>query len=382
MRPTRSFLAIALAGTLALGATACGSSDDDTADATGTAGSTSAAAAGAGAPAGGDLSGSIAGAGASSQAAAQEAWTAGFQQANEGATISYDPVGSGGGREQFVSGGVAFAGSDAALADEELTAAQDRCGGVDNVVEVPVYVSPIAVIYNLPGVETLQLSPATVAQIFAQKITKWNDPAIAADNPGVDLPDTAITPVNRSDESGTTENFTDWLSQAASADWTYEVSGDWPVKGGEAAEGTSGVVDAVKNGEGTIGYADASQAGELGKASIKIGGAAVEPSAEAAAEVFSESTREAGSGANVFAYTINRKPTAAGVYPVVLVSYEIACTQYDDANKAALVKGYLSYMVSPEGQQAAQSNAGSAPLSQEVTDLITPAVESIGAGAS
>jgi phosphate transport system substrate-binding protein len=380
MTTARTFTALALAGTLAFGAAACGSSDSDSASPsaeTGTSASTSAG----GAAAGGDLSGSIAGAGASSQAAAQEAWTAGFQQANSGATISYDPVGSGGGREQFVSGGVAFAGSDSALADDELTGAQDRCGGVDNVVEIPVYVSPIAVIYNVPGVEKLQLSPATVAKIFAQKIKNWDDPAIKADNPDADLPDTAITPVNRSDESGTTENFTDWLSQAASADWTSEVSGDWPVKGGEAAEGTSGVVDAVKNGEGTIGYADASQAGELGKVAIKVGDAFVDPSPEAAAEVFSESKRDTDSGQNIFAYEINRQPTAAGVYPVVLVSYEIACTQYDDPNTAALAKGYLSYMVSPDGQKAAQSNAGSAPLSPEVTDLITPAVEAIGAGA-
>jgi len=380
MRTARTFTALALAGMLAAGAAACGSSDDDGASgsaATGTSASTSAN----GPASGGDLSGSIAGAGASSQAAAHEAWAAGFQQANAGATVSYDPVGSGGGREQFVSGGVAFAGSDSALADDELMGAQDRCGGVDNVVEVPVYVSPIAVIYHLSGVEQLQLSPATVAKIFAQRITRWDDPVIKADNPGADLPDTAITPVNRSDESGTTENFTDWLSQAAAADWPYEVSGDWPVKGGEAADGTSGVVDAVKNGEGTIGYADASQAGELGRAAIKVGGAFVEPSAEAAAEVFSESKRDEGSGRSVFAYEINRRPTAPGVYPVVLVSYEIACTQYDDANTAALVKGYLRYMVSPEGQQAAQSNAGSAPLSPEVTALITPAVEAIGAGA-
>jgi phosphate transport system substrate-binding protein len=381
MRSVRSFTALALVSTLAFGAAACGSSDEDTST-TGSASAPSATTtAGGGAAGGGDLSGSIAGAGSSAQAAAQEAWTAGFQQANPGATISYDPVGSGGGREQFLAGGVEFAGSDAALDDSELPDAQKRCGGVDNVVELPVYVSPIAVIYNLPGVDELRLSPATTAKIFAQKIKSWNDPAIKADNPDVDLPDTAITPVNRSDESGTTENFTDWLSQAAASDWSYEVSGDWPVKGGEAAEGTSGVVDAVKNGEGTVGYADASQAGELGKAAIEVGSDYVEPSAEAAAEVFSESKRDERSGQNAFAYTINRQPTKAGVYPVVLVSYELACTQYDDANTAALVKGYLSSMVSPQGQQAAASNAGSAPLSQEVTDLITPAVEAIGAGA-
>jgi phosphate transport system substrate-binding protein len=379
MRSARTLTALALTGALAFGAAACGSSDDDSSSTS--SGGATAAATTDGASGGGDLSGSIAGAGSSAQAAAQEAWTAGFQQSNSGATISYDPVGSGGGREQFISGGVDFAGSDAALDDTELPDAQKRCGGADNLVEVPVYVSPIAVVYNLSGVDKLQLSPETTAKIFAQKIKKWNDPAIAADNPGVDLPDTDITAVNRSDESGTTENFTDWLSQTAPDVWTYDVSGDWPVKGGEAADGTSGVIDAVKNGDGTIGYADASQAGELGKAAIKVGSDYVEPSAEAAAEVFKESKRDTGSGKNVFAYTINRKPTAADVYPAVLVSYEIACTTYDDANKAALVGGYLQYMVSPEGQQAAASNAGSAPLSQEVTDLVTPAVKAIGAGA-
>src|SRR5689334_21988438 len=137
MRPSRSFIALALAGTLAFGATACGSSDDDTSSTSSGSETSASTAASGGASGGGDLSGSIAGAGASSQAAAQEAWTAGFQQANADATISYDPVGSGGGREQFVSGGVDFAGSDSALDDTELPDAQKQCGGVDNVVEIP-----------------------------------------------------------------------------------------------------------------------------------------------------------------------------------------------------------------------------------------------------
>ena len=158
---------------------------------------------------GGDVSGEIAGAGSSAQDSAQEAWIAAFQNKYPDATVSYDPVGSGGGREQFVAGGIAYAGSDSALADDELTGAQDRCGGVDNLVEVPVYISPIAVIYNLEGVDNLQLSPTTAAKIFHQEIKNWNDPAIAADNPDAKLPDEAITVVNRSDESGTTENFTD-----------------------------------------------------------------------------------------------------------------------------------------------------------------------------
>ena len=147
------------------------------------------------------------------------------------------------------------------------------------LIEIPAYISPIAIIYNLAGVEELQLDPETLAKIFNQEITNWNDPAIAKDNPGVELPDTRITPVNRSDESGTTENFTDYLSEVVPSVWTHEVSGDWPVKGGEAAYGTSGVVEAVGAGEGAIGYADASQAGELGIAKIKVGNEYAEPTA-------------------------------------------------------------------------------------------------------
>ena len=209
--------------------------------------------AGGGAPsaAGTALSGTISGAGASSQQAAMQAWIAGFTGANPDATVNYDPAGSGAGRTQFLAGGVAFAGSDAYLKADELTKGQQRCGG--DVVEVPAYVSPIAVVYNVQGVTDLQLAPATVAGVFLGKITNWNAPEIAADNPGKTLPDQAITPVHRSDESGTTQNFTDYLNKAAGDVWTEKAAGTWPVQGGEAAQGTSGVIGAVQGGNGTIG---------------------------------------------------------------------------------------------------------------------------------
>jgi phosphate transport system substrate-binding protein len=368
IRPhSRIVLLVLTAGLLAFAAAGCGGNDESSSTTPSTSGGGSAS-----------LSGEIAGAGSTAQQAAQEAWVAGFQEANSGVTIAYDPVGSGGGREQFTAGGVAYAGSDAALDPDELKAAEGTCGGTDNVVEVPNYVSPIAVIYNVSGVDSLQLSPDTLANIFAQKITKWNDRAIAADNPDADLPDTNITPVNRSDESGTTENFTDYLSQAAANIWTYEVSGDWPVKGGEAAEGTSGVVDAVTNGDGTIGYADASQAGSLSVATVKVGSEFVGPTTDAAAKIFDESTPDSNPGANEFTYTLNRTPDASDTYPIVLVSYLMGCTKYDDPNTAALVKAYFSYIISAEGQQVANSAAGSAPLSDSVRQKIQPAVDAIG----
>ena len=323
------------------------------------------------------LSGTLNGGGASSQEAAQGVWRAGFQGENSGVTVNYDPVGSGTGRENFISKAFSFAGSDSALSTDEgeLDAANERCGG--DVIEVPAYVSPIAVIYNLPGVEGLQLDAPTIAQIFDGKVTKWNDAAIADQNPDVDLPDTGITPVHRSDDSGTTDNFTDYLSQAADGNWSYDPDGVWPIQGGEAAEGTSGLVAAVKAGEGTIGYADESQAGGLGITAIKVGEEYTAPSAEGAAKVVAVSPRVEGRGANDMAVEVDRTTTESGAYPLILLSYLIACPTYDDANEAAMVKGFLSYIVSEEGQQAAAEQAGSAPLDSSLSDEASGIIDAI-----
>lgn len=362
MSPSRWLAIFASLAVLAIGVSACGSSDDSASSSSGS------------------LSGQIAGAGSTAQEAAQEAWIAEFENENSGVTISYDAVGSGGGREQFIAGGVAYAGSDAALEEEEgeLKKAADRCSP-GKLVEIPAYVSPIAVIYNLESVESLQLDPETLAKIFNQEITTWDDPAIANDNPGVELPDTRITPVNRADESGTTENFTDYLSQVVPSIWSYEVSGDWPVKGGEAAQGTSGVVEAVTAGDGAIGYADASQAGELGVATIKVGNEYVEPTPEAAAKILEESpeAKDLAKTPYMFPFELDRKTDSQGTYPIVLVSYLIGCTQYGSADEAAIVKGFFNYVISGEGQEIAAENAGSAPLSASLAKKIQPAVDAI-----
>jgi phosphate transport system substrate-binding protein len=364
--PGVAALAIALAG--------CSAGNDDSSDASDGGSSSSSDSS---ADAGGDLSGTLNGGGSSAQEAAQGAWRAGFQSANSGATVNYDPVGSGTGRENFISGAYAFAGSDSALSTDEgeLDSAKERCGG-DDVIEIPSYVSPIAVIYNLDGVEGLQLSADTVAQIFDGKITKWNDAAIADENPDLDLPDTAITPVHRSDDSGTTGNFTDYLSKASDS-WSYDPDGVWPIQGGEAAEGTSGLVAAVKAGAGAIGYADESQAGGLGIASLKVGDEYVAPSAEAAAKVVAVSPAAEGRSDSDMAVDVDRTTTESGAYPLILVSYLIACPTYDDANTAALVKGFASYVVSEEGQQAAAEQAGSAPLDSTLAEKAQGIVDAI-----
>ena len=360
---------MALAGSLALAA--CGASNEsDTASGSSDSGSGAA-----------QLSGTLNGAGSSAQQAAMQAWTAGFSTQQPDVTVNYDPVGSGGGREQFLSGGVDFAGSDAALSDDEVTKAKSRCGNGD-YFELPDYISPISVVYNLPGVDKLQLSADVLAKIFAGQITTWNDPAIAADNPDAKLPATAITPVHRSDKSGTTENFTDYLHQAAPDAWTNDASGDWPLQGGEAGAQTSGLIQAVKAGEGAIGYADASQAGDLGQAAIKVGDSYVAPDAEAAANVVANSDAVQSSDRSQydFAIEINRTTTGQNEYPLVLVSYHIGCTAYDNADAANLLNGFLTYVVSEEGQQAAAKEAGSAPIGADTRTQNMKAVDAIQAG--
>lgn len=329
-----------------------------------------------------DLSGEIAGGGASSQEVAVQAWTAGFQTANPDVTITYDPSGSGAGRESFQAGAFPFAGSDRAFKIEEIEAGPfDACVDGSGIIELPTYISPIAVIFNVEGVDSLNLDAATTAGLFAGTITNWNDPAIAALNEGVELPDLAVTPVHRADDSGTTENFTDYLGQAAADVWTYEADGVWPSTpvAGEAAQGTSGVVSAVAGGNGTIGYADASRAAEegLSTAAIQVGDEFVEYSPEAAAAIVDESPFEEGRGEGDLAIALDRTSDAAGVYPIVLVSYMIACQEYADAAVAPVVKGYLQYVASAEGQDAAAAAAGNAPISDSLREQVNAAIDSI-----
>ena len=154
----------------------------------------------------------------------------------------------------------------------ELSAAAETCGS--DPIEVPAYVSPIAVAFNVEGVDSLNMSAETIANVFNGTITKWNDDAIAADNEDVELPDTAIAIIHRSDDSGTTTNFTDYLFKASDGAWTTEADGLWPEDGvGQGLEGTSGVIGGITDTAGAIGYADESAVKDtdLGVVSIGVG---------------------------------------------------------------------------------------------------------------
>ena len=358
-----SAVAVVAAGALAL--SACGSDN-----ATGTTQSPAAS--------GKAVTGTLTGIGASSTGAAMDAWKAGFASANSGATVQYSPDGSGAGRKALIDGSAQFAGSDAYLKDEEMTSAKEKCGP-DGALNIPVYISPIAVAFNLPNVKELKLDAETVAKIFRGQIATWNDPAIAALNPGVTLPDLKVTPVNRSDDSGTTTNFTDYLAAAAPSVWTDKAAGVWPSSlQGENAKGTSGVVKVVTDTPGAVTYADDSAvSGKLGTASIKVGEQFVKISADAAAKAVEAGKQVEGRPANDVSIKLNRTTTEAGAYPVVLVSYHVVCSTYADQNTVDLVKAFESYVVSEAGQKAAADAAKSAPLSKTLAEKAKKAIDAI-----
>ncbi len=382
MKRTHAVGAAMLAGLAALALAACGSDNNtggtsSSAPASDAPTSASAAMTSAAAP----ISGTFSGAGSSAQQQAMQAWIAAFQGSNSGLTINYDPAGSGAGRQQFLAGGVAWAGSDAAMSTDELTQSQKVCG-TNGAWDIPVYVSPIAVAFNLQGVTSLNLAPATIAKIFTGAITTWNDPAIAADNPGVTLPSTKIATVHRSDKSGTTHNFTDYLNKTVPAVWTNAANDAWPLNGGDSAQGNSGVAGVVTSTQGSIAYLDDSAVPQqgVGVAKIKVGSEWNKPSAQGAAAVVSASPLAAGRPANDVVVDINRTAATPGDYPLLMVSYGIACSDYTDAAKGNFVKSFLGYIVSDAGQQAGAQAAGSAPMTGTLAQKAATAVAAIKVG--
>ena len=327
------------------------------------------------------IAGDFAGAGASSQSAAVDAWIAGFQGSNPDAKIAYNPSGSGAGVSTFLTGATAWAGSDKALADDEIEQSKEVCAS-GTAFDVPVYVSPIAVVFNLKGVSDvgkhINMDAQTIAKIFDGKITKWNDEAIKSQNPKLNLPDTEITVVHRSDKSGTTQNFVSYFKDVAPDAWGYDLSENWPNEVGQGTKGTSGVISTVKQADGTIGYADFSQVGTLGTVAVKVGNKYTEISAEAGSKVVEDSEIDSSAnGDNRVVVKLNHNTQADGAYPIVLVSYDIVCPAYKDAKTAQFAKAWLTYVTSSEGQQAAQQAAGTAPLPSSLTKKISASVEAI-----
>ncbi|MFG2076077.1 phosphate transport system substrate-binding protein [Nonomuraea maritima] len=359
--------AVALVGALSLAA--CGTDNNTEAGA----GTTAAASAGTDA----GLSGTINAAGSSAQANAITEWTKNFTATNPGVTLNYQPSGSGAGVQSFIQGTIAFAGSDSALKPEEAPQADERCK-TGKAINIPMVTGPVAVVYNLPGVDGLNLSPKTLAGIFNSQITKWDDAAIKAENPDAQLPSTPIQAFHRSDESGTSDNFTKFLKATAADGWPYEPAKAWPAEAkGQGSKGSDGIASSVKDTEGAISYVELSYAenSQLQKAKVANGsGEFVELTPESAAKTVG--TAEIKGTGNDLALSIDYNTKTAGAYPIVLVTYEITCEQGLPAEESKLVKSFLTYTASDEGQ-AALTELGYAPLAGDLLTKVRASVEAI-----
>lgn len=326
----------------------------------------------------GSLSGTISGIGSSAQGAAEKQWQADFQTANSGVTVNYDPQGSGAGRKAFIAGSADFAGSDAALKDEELAGTFAACAADSKAIDLPVYISPIAIAYNVSGLTDLKLDAATIAGIFKGAITTWNDPAIAALNSGVTLPSDKIAVVHRSDDSGTTQNFAEYLKANAASVWDKDVSQTFPYTVGDAAKGTAGVADALSSTPNSIAYIDDSGVPSgAGKAQLQVGSAFSTISADGAADVVAKSPLVSGRAANDLAIAIDRTNTDSNAWPLVLVSYLITCQTYKDSAQGALVKAYAGFVASSDEQTKAATAAKSAPLASDLAAKVAASIATI-----
>jgi phosphate transport system substrate-binding protein len=312
------------------------------------------------------VSATIDGAGSSFQKTFDEAAIAAFQAANSKITVNYNPVGSGQGKSSLETKTVDFAGTDSLPTSSELTAYQ---GGP--VLNFPTVAAPITVSYHLSGVTTLRLSGVTLAKIFSLKITKWNDPAIVADNPGVKLPSTSITVAHRTDGSGTTANFTKYLSDVDPTDWTLG-SGDtvrWTSLPGTTQGGTknAGVAQIVKSTDGAIGYvdlADATSAG-LQTASVKNkSGDFVAPTVAGAAAALASTT---------FNADLSYDPidaSGATAYPITSPTWIIAYAKQTDHAKGTALKDFLQFIYT-QGESLASSVGYSSLPASVVADATT-----------
>jgi phosphate transport system substrate-binding protein len=297
-------------------------------------------------------------------------------QVCSGKTLSYNPTGSGAGVDQFLAKQVDLAGSDSALSAEQGPKAAERCAG-NPAWNLPLVFGPVAMAFNVEGADKLVVNGDVLAKIFQGEITKWNDPAIVALNSGATLPDAVVKPIYRSDSSGTTDNFQKYLAAAAPAAWTKGAGKEFQGGAGEGAQKSSGVVQAIQATPGSIGYVEkgfAQQAG-LKVAQIDSGGGAVELTDESTQKAVD--TAKFKSEGNDLTLDLNALYASkeAGVYPLMLATYEIVCSKGYDADTAAAVKSFLT--VSANEGQANLSAAGYVPLPDAFKERLLKSVDAI-----
>lgn len=293
-----------------------------------------------------------------------------------GKKVSYHATGSGSGREQFIAGQVDFAGADSPLVSEQIAPAAKRCHG-HPAWDLPLVFGPIALVYNLPGVQTLVVNGDALAKIFTGVITTWNDPTLAALNRGVPLPDRAITPIYRTDPSGTTDNLQRYLTVAAPQSWALGVGTRFQGGAGQGAARAEGLVEAVRTTPGTIGYVEKAFADRAGLPYAQI------DNGSGAVPLTNDTARN---GVNAAKFVANGNDLVLGLdsvygthersaYPVVPATYEIVCSAGYTADTAAAIKSFLA-VAAGEGQIGLTS-AGYVPLPDKVKERLVTAINAM-----
>jgi phosphate transport system substrate-binding protein len=366
----------ALAALATLSLAACGSDPTSASEPAGAEPGSSAGASGLGCPAG-----KLSAEGSSAQANAIAEVISDYNaQCGDKATIEYNPTGSGAGIKSFYNGLVDFAGSDSALKTEEKDGvieadkAKERCQN-NPAWNLPMVVGPIAFAYNVDGLDKLVLNAEVLSEIFNGTIKTWNDPKIAKLNSGAKLPSANITVFFRSDESGTTENTTKFLSKAGNGAWKSEPAKAWTGTG-EGKNKSSGVAEATASTKNSITYIEWSYAkdSKLSMAQLDSGNGPVELTGDAVAKAVSEA-KVKGSG-NDLSLDLKYTGTKSGAYPALLVTYEIACSKGLAADKTAIIKDFLTYFSSADSQSKLE-DLGYAPLPTELQSKVKTAVTAI-----
>lgn len=377
MKPNRIGVAVSLlaAGTLML--SACGTDNNTTSSGNTTGGGTEGSGA-SGVDCGGKKS--LKASGSSAQANAMTRFVTAYESACPGFTLNYTSSGSGAGVSEFIGGQTDFGGSDSPLnADKgEPDKAAQRCGG-NPAWNLPTVFGPIAVTYNLPGVDGLALDGPTLAKIFNGAVTTWNAPEIAALNPGKTLPGDKINVLFRSDESGTTDNFQKYLDAASDGAWGKGAGKTFNGGVGEGAKGNEGTSAAIKNTPGSITYNEWSYATKQGLQVADIitsaGPDPVKLSVESAGTSI-DSVAIKGEGNDLVLDTSSfYKPTAAGAYPIILPTYQIVCSKYPEGDVAQAVKAFLTVAVG-DGQKGLEE-AGYIPVPDTFKTKLADAINAI-----
>ena len=361
----------------ALALTACGSNPTPSGGGGNAAGGSSSANGGPAVACGGKQN--LAGEGSTAQKNAIDVFVQAYQAKCPGSNVAYNPTGSGAGVKQFNAGLVDFGGSDSALnaANGEVAAAQTRCKG-NPAWNLPMVFGPVALAYKLNGVDKLVLNGDVTAKIFSGAIKTWNDPAIAALNSGAQLPATPINVIYRSDSSGTTDNFQQYLTAAGKGAWTKPAGKTFNGGVGTGSNGSAGVAQSIAGADGTIGYIELAYAqdNKLSMAQLDSGSGPVQLSEDSVGKAIS-GAQVSGQGNDL---RLDLKSVyggnTAGAYPLILATYEIVCSKGYDPAVSQAVKAFLT-TAATSGQDNLP-DAGSAKLPAEFQQKLMTAIQAIG----